>query len=188
MLIEVTSPFRDGARSTWPPPPPTNRRPPSIPHHLAPQHLSSWQQNHQNRLDKSMVAKWLANKGDAWIWLGLWMWRCLYRILGTCMREMNIHNEAPVTHFPSKHEKQITHKIIDISIFCASRTLSVCVCACTSCFRTFLSTWFFFIHILFGSVLFSSFRIAPSFWLNLKCSPAAATWRIRDASERIKLS
>lgn len=46
------------------------------------------------------------------------------------MREMNIHNEAPVTHFPSKHEKQITHKIIDISIFCASRTLSVCVCVC----------------------------------------------------------
>lgn len=167
------------------PPPPSHPKPPSIPHQ---QHLSSWQQNHQNRLDKSMVAKWLANKGDAWIWLGLWMWRCLYRILGTCMREMNIHNEAPVTHFPSKHEKQITHKIIDISIFCASRTLSVCVCACTSCFRTFLSTWFFFIHILFGSVLFSSFRIAPSFWLNLKCSPAAATWRIRDASERIKLS
>jgi len=56
----------------------------------------------------------------------------------TCVREMNIHNEAPVTHFPSKHEKQITHKIIDISIFCASRTLSVSVCACTSCFRTFL--------------------------------------------------
>lgn len=45
-------------------------------------------------------------------------------------RQMNIHNEAPVTHLPAKHEKQITHKIIGISIFCASpASVSVSVCA-----------------------------------------------------------